>query len=147
MVHPFNGLFSDKIKWSIKSHKDMDKYQMPIMKWNKSFWKCFAVSNHIYSRERQNYVDSKWVSSFPLLTSYFDRIPMVQATKEKKLNWTSKLKTQFTKDTNKNYCSSTPKEKTDHGMEKMFSNYIFDWILVNRMYSKQNKMKSLTANW
>ena len=45
---------------------------------------------------------------------------MVQATKEKKLNWTSKLKTQFTKDTNKNYCSSTPKEKTDHGMEKMF---------------------------
>lgn len=41
---------------------------------------------------------------------------MAQATREKKLNWTPKLKTQFTKDTNKNYCSSTPKEKTDHGM-------------------------------
>lgn len=54
---------------------------------------------------------------------------MVQATKEKKLNWTSKLKTQFTKDTNKNYCSSTPKEKTDHGMEKMFSNYVAKQVL------------------
>lgn len=49
---------------------------------------------------------------------------MAQATKGKKLNWTSKLKTQFTKDTNKNYCSSTPKDKTDHGMGEMSSNYV-----------------------
>lgn len=73
LVHSCNRislLFTDSKKWTIKTHKDMEKTSMHIVKWKKLVWKAILLwsyktydSNHMTFLQKQNYKDNKNRSS------------------------------------------------------------------------------------
>jgi len=67
LIHPKNGiLFNTKIKWLIKSWKDMEESWMLITLWMKPIWKGYIlyVSNNMTFCQRQINVDEKKISCY-----------------------------------------------------------------------------------